>query len=145
MRNVTVYVAVGVTYQVDEVTGAYERVGGMFVEADCDPIEEYSKVWNHDTDDWQHASMLDDLVNDGLDVDLRSALPMDSDAAVAGYLPTDVEAVKRTVTDREALDTLNLLLSAEEWPGASGMEDVCEIVRATGRVEVADAPEWERH
>ena len=49
------------------------------------------------------------------------------------------------LTDAEALDRLNLLLSAEEWPGASGMEDVCEIVRATGRREIPNAPEWERH
>jgi hypothetical protein len=48
-------------------------------------------------------------------------------------------------TDAEALDELNLLLSAPEWPGASGMEDVCEIVRGTGRLEVKDAPTWERH
>jgi hypothetical protein len=49
------------------------------------------------------------------------------------------------VTDTEALDAINLLLSAPEWPGASGMEDVCEIVRATGRVEIPNAPEWPRH
>jgi hypothetical protein len=49
------------------------------------------------------------------------------------------------MTDAEALDALNLLLSAPEWPGASGMEDVCEIVRATGRKEIPDAPEWARH
>lgn len=49
------------------------------------------------------------------------------------------------MSDAEALDLLNLLLSAPEWPGASGMEDVCEIVRSTGRAEVPDAPEWPRH
>ena len=49
------------------------------------------------------------------------------------------------MNDKDALDAINLLLSAEEWPGASGMEDVCEIVRATGRVEIEDAPEWESH
>jgi hypothetical protein len=52
---------------------------------------------------------------------------------------------RRTLSDADALDRLNLLLSAPEWPGASGMEDVAEIVRATGRQEVPDAPEWERH
>lgn len=46
--------------------------------------------------------------------------------------------------DAEVLDALNLLLSAPEWPGASGMEDVCELVR-TVRTEVPDAPEWESH
>jgi hypothetical protein len=51
----------------------------------------------------------------------------------------------RQITDADALDRLNLLLSAPEWPGASGMEDVCEIVRATGRDEIADAPTWGRH
>lgn len=48
-------------------------------------------------------------------------------------------------TDAEALDALNLLLSAPEWPGASGMEDVCEIVRSTGRTEIEGAPAWGRH
>lgn len=47
--------------------------------------------------------------------------------------------------DAEALDELNLLLSAPEWPGASGMEDVLGIVRRTGRTEVPNAPVWERH
>lgn len=47
--------------------------------------------------------------------------------------------------DADALDELNLLLSAPEWPGASGMEDVAVIVRKTGRVEIENAPEWARH
>lgn len=51
----------------------------------------------------------------------------------------------RLLSDAEALDELNLLLSAPEWPGASGMEDVAEIVAATGREQVPDAPEWRRH
>lgn len=51
----------------------------------------------------------------------------------------------RVISDAEALDRLNELLSAPEWPGASGMEDVCEIVRLTGREEIPDAPEWGRH
>lgn len=50
-----------------------------------------------------------------------------------------------TLTDAEALDKLNLLVSAAEWPGASGMEDVCQIVRNTGRQEIPNAPEWYRH
>lgn len=49
------------------------------------------------------------------------------------------------LSDKDALDRINELLSAPEWPGASGMEDVCHIVRLTGRVEVSDAPPWERH
>jgi hypothetical protein len=48
-------------------------------------------------------------------------------------------------TDRAALDKLNLLLSAPTWPGASALEDVCAIVRSTGRSEVPDAPAWEGH
>lgn len=47
--------------------------------------------------------------------------------------------------DAAVLDRLNLLLSAEEWPGASGMEDVDELVRSTGRQRVPDAPDWSRH
>lgn len=52
---------------------------------------------------------------------------------------------RTALTDAQALDRLNLLLSAAEWPGASGMEDVAEIVRWTGRKEIANAPAWERH
>lgn len=70
--------------------------------------------------------------------------------------PTQTENVARTnlggpwdepgkLSDQEALDVINLLLSAPEWPGASGIEDVCQIVRSTGRIEVPNAPEWERH
>lgn len=55
------------------------------------------------------------------------------------------EVRQATRTDEEALDELNLMLSAPEWPGASGMEDVCEVVRSTGRTEVPNAPEWHRH
>lgn len=55
------------------------------------------------------------------------------------------EPVSTGEKDRRALDKINLLLSASSWPGASGLEDVCEIVRRTGRTEVANAPEWYRH
>ena len=48
-------------------------------------------------------------------------------------------------SDAQALDELNLLLSSPDWPGASGMEDVCDIVRFTGREEVPDAPMWYPH
>lgn len=47
--------------------------------------------------------------------------------------------------DAATLDALNLLLSAPEWPGASGLEDIAELVRATGRRPIPNAPEWERH
>lgn len=67
---------------------------------------------------------------------LRRALDLDEDEPAVTSGP---------LIDRLALDLLNLLLSAAEWPGASGMEDVCEIVRATGRTEVAGAPEWRSH
>ncbi len=45
----------------------------------------------------------------------------------------------------QALDTLSLRLSTAEWSDASGMEDVNEIVRGTGRREIANAPEWRSH
>lgn len=52
--------------------------------------------------------------------------------------------LEQAVQDAAALDEINLLLSAPEWPGASGMEDVCDIVRRV-REPVPDAPEWHRH
>src|SRR5262245_31052629 len=47
------------------------------------------------------------------------------------------------LTDANALDRLNLMFSAPDW-SVSMLEDGCEIVRATGRTEVAGA-EWDRH
>jgi hypothetical protein len=49
------------------------------------------------------------------------------------------------MTDAEALDQLAWLLSAPEWPGASGMEDVAEIVAATGRSLDQEGADWPRH
>lgn len=51
----------------------------------------------------------------------------------------------RAAVDADALDKLNVLFSSKRWPSASGLEDVCAIVRATGRTEVPDAPAWDRH
>ena len=63
------------------------------------------------------------------------------------YSAADVVSLIEQITkkDTEALDAINLLLSAPMWPGACGMEDVRDIVRATGREEIPNAPEWERH
>lgn len=61
------------------------------------------------------------------------------------YPRVELTPTKVRRTDEEALDQLNLMLSAAEWPGASGMEDVCAVVRSTGRTEVPDAPTWYRH
>jgi hypothetical protein len=49
------------------------------------------------------------------------------------------------LTDKEALDQINYLLSADEWPGASGMEDIAEIVARTGREYVENTEGWESH
>lgn len=46
--------------------------------------------------------------------------------------------------DSAVLDELNTLLSAPQWPGPSGLEDICVLVRKV-REPVADAPRWERH
>jgi hypothetical protein len=69
--------------------------------------------------------------------------PRNNDPSNIVMMPAEAGAT--ISADRKALDRLNLLLSAPEWPGASGMEDVCEIVRATGRIEVPNAPEWPSH
>lgn len=52
----------------------------------------------------------------------------------------------RTFSDAEILDRIAYLLSAPEWPGASGMEDIAELVMLTGR-DISDNPdvEWARH
>ncbi len=48
--------------------------------------------------------------------------------------------------DKAALDRLAYLLAAPEWPGASGMEDVAEIVQATGRDLTTDEThDWPSH
>lgn len=66
---------------------------------------------------------------------------VNSEADLYGEL---IDGIKAGFRDADAIDEINLLLSAKEWPGASGMEDVCNIVRRV-RAEIADAPDWERH
>ena len=46
-------------------------------------------------------------------------------------------------TDSEALTRINRILSVDEW-GVGMLEDICEIVRASGRIEHPD-PHWDRH
>jgi len=101
---------------------------------------------NYETDDLEvsaigdnRGEMVVESVDGGYWVSARVWVDAD---VVERELPPDPRVTK---TDEEALDELNLLLSAPEWPGASGMEDVCVIVRATGRREVPNAPHWERH
>ena len=50
----------------------------------------------------------------------------------------------READDGRALDEINEILSAPEW-SVGMLEDICEIVRATGREEVADPPEYLAH
>lgn len=54
--------------------------------------------------------------------------------------------IPRTFSDAEILDRIAYLLSAPEWPGASGMEDIAELVVLTGR-DISDNPEveWRSH
>lgn len=50
-------------------------------------------------------------------------------------------------TDGEVLDEMAAMLAVEEWPGASGMEDIAELVALTGRDTTTPRPgvEWRRH
>lgn len=98
----------------------------MKVEANVDTLDEH-------TEDENLAWMLVTVV------DLEAGI-VDIDAR-----PTEPEPTSDPISDKAALDKLNLLLSAPEWPGASGMEDVCQIVRSTGRGEIPNAPEWGSH
>ncbi len=52
----------------------------------------------------------------------------------------------RVFSDTEILDRIAYLLSAPEWPGASGMEDIAELVALTGR-DISNNPdvEWASH
>lgn len=47
--------------------------------------------------------------------------------------------------DRAALDAIAALLRAEEWPGASGMEDIAEVVATVRDVTTVPGAEWLRH
>lgn len=58
---------------------------------------------------------------------------------------TTVDVLLAALKDADVLDRLAYLLSAEEWPGASGMEDVAELVAATGRDINQPGAEWPRH
>jgi hypothetical protein len=49
------------------------------------------------------------------------------------------------MSDKQVLDALAWLLSAPEWPGASGMEDVAELVGLTGRDLEQKGATWDRH
>jgi CO dehydrogenase/acetyl-CoA synthase epsilon subunit len=51
----------------------------------------------------------------------------------------------RTFSDAEILDRIAVLLSAEEWPGASGLEDIHELVLLTGRHTDHLDVEWASH
>jgi hypothetical protein len=46
-------------------------------------------------------------------------------------------------TDKTALDKINYMLSEPDW-GVGMLEDICAIVRRTGRTEVPGAS-WDRH
>ena len=47
--------------------------------------------------------------------------------------------------DAAALDRLARLLSASEWPGASGLEDIADIVRTVRDITEDPSVEWGRH
>lgn len=53
---------------------------------------------------------------------------------------------ERRASDEAVLDRIAQLLRAPEWPGASGMEDIAELVALTGR-DLSDDPDmvWHRH
>lgn len=89
-HEVTVFVAVGVTYSIDDETGSYERMGGMYVEGEVDPIADDYKVWDHNANVWRHVSWLSDVVNDG-----RFEIQVDADGAVAERLPSDKEIAEQ--------------------------------------------------
>lgn len=89
--------------------------------------------------------------------------PSEDDAAIEAYFDivedetyslkeTELEGVIREaentgrLSDAEALDRMAHLFSASEWPGSSGLEDLCGIVRKTGRRITDDSTiEWARH
>lgn len=61
----------------------------------------------------------------------------DQYAQIAAKLTGEADAI--------ALDRINHILSDPEW-GVGMLEDICAIVRGTGRVDVSEGrPTWDRH
>lgn len=78
----------------------------------------------------------------------QAVLALDEWMAKGGFPPdifrdaTSVGVEKRL----NALSSIRRLLSAPEWPGASGLEDISEIVeRATGPIPNDPTVTWGRH
>lgn len=66
---------------------------------------------------------------------------------LASGLHTAVElvAISHVNDDKVILDRLAYLLSAPEWPGASGMEDVAELVARVRDINTNPDAVWHRH
>lgn len=98
----------------------------------------------------QFDPIINDLLKEGYDISqveqgiIEAAERYDIELEPSEVV--EVEPLPRRCTDKQALDRMAYLFSAMEWPGASGLEDLAEIVARTGR-EIKDDPnaEWGRH
>lgn len=98
-------------------------------------------AWMADSD-YSCTRDTDDRIIGWADEDGNEVNPVDV-ATYAMEAAAEVPAGKPT--DAEVLDRLAYLLSAPEWPGASGMEDVAELVRSTGRHTDHHDAVWRSH
>jgi hypothetical protein len=117
----------------------------------ADWVHEY---WNEEMPKWDREWDFDNptpiptdneiAIEQYFDVVQEEDFSMD-EAELAGVEPV-VERTNGRLTDEQALDEMATLFSASEWPGSSGLEDLCSIVRGTGR-KITDDPtiEWARH
>lgn len=80
----------------------------------------------------------------GLIIDPNCTYTGKNGELVMGDIVIPIPPQPPTHSDAEVLDKINELLSAPRWPGSSGLEDICALVRRV-RLEIRNAPEWESH
>lgn len=147
--SVIVYVAVGVPFDVCS-DGTWAPTGGpMWVEADCDPIEEYSKVWDQTAEEWRSPSWFDDLAGvEDTWSDLRCGVLMDADESVAARLRVpgpDVDEDGEPIVVAEWTAADDLASAGEGWciSECSGSADGPLQLQGIDEGGLEDVAAWE--
>lgn len=98
--------------------------------------------------DAEFVTSIEDIVetieDGGLIIDPGCTYTGKNGELVMGDIVIPIPPQPPTHSDAEVLDKINELLSAPRWPGSSGLEDICALVRRV-RLEIRNAPEWESH